>query len=82
MDDAPARFWGIVAKRSTGCLCRDACLVTNCGFNVRLRFRQKFAQCDKSGPKREELGEAGVRGCFSNSDSSAPLRTAALVEEQ
>lgn len=76
MDGAPVRFCGIVAKRSAVCLRRDACLVTNCGFNVRLRVREKFAQCDKSRPKREELGEAGVRGCFSHPDSPAPLRTA------
>lgn len=43
------------------------CLVTNTEFIVRLRSREEFTQCDKSGPKRGEVS------CFSNSDISETL---------
>lgn len=47
------------------------CPGTNCRLIVRLQSCEEFAQCDKSGPKRERKREVELLSCFSNSDIAA-----------
>lgn len=49
-------------------LLSTVCPGTNCGLIVRLQSCEEFAQCDKSGPKRERKREVELLSCFSNSD--------------